>query len=246
MNPSPERNPPQAAPPRKTRRTARRRRPIQAGFWAFTREEEQGWKGGGPLQHLQGGDGVGDVDAARPAKPANGFPRPKTRPPVTHPHHTDARREAGEKRRGRGRQGKGATLRFVEEGKTSAPPPPPAVVSPPAWSRPPAIAHPRTPPAAKAPPPQIQGPPRGGSDRSLAATFTGDRTSGSGGFLRWRRGRKGEGSAARRGNPSRRPSGRRGGWEGKEGVRLQIFNFKKKNEELIESTILMLCHFFMN
>ena len=168
MNPSPERNPPQTAPPRKTRRTARRRRPIQAGFWAFTREEEQGWKGVGPLQHLQGGDGVGDVAAARPAKPANGFPRPKTRPPNTHPHHIGTREEAGEKRRGRGRQGKGANLRSDEEGKTSVPLPPPAVVSPPAWSRPPARAHPRTTPAEKAPPPrqegpppQIRGPPRG-------------------------------------------------------------------------------------
>ena len=44
------------------------------------------------------------------------------------------------------------------------------------------------------------------SGRGLTATITGGRASGSGGFLRWRRGREGEGAAARRGNPSRRPS----------------------------------------
>ena len=68
--PHPNPETPQATPPRRTQRAARRRRPIFDGFWTFVREKGRGWVEGTTTTPSRRRAALRGVAVAGPARPA--------------------------------------------------------------------------------------------------------------------------------------------------------------------------------
>ena len=184
------------------RHETRRCRPILAGFWAFTREGNEGGEGRTSAAPPGRKNGAKGVAAAGPDKPTKRFPivPSLTTEHTSSPdpaHETQAAGDDGAE----GVKEEGAKPQIRRGGENSAPQPAPAGGSPPAWSSNPArITRSRRQPrgrrclAKQGRRPRSEDLRHGRSVRGLAATFPGVR-----------------------GNIRARPSGGGGGERGKGG-----------------------------